>query len=539
MKHCPACQQSYTDDGLKFCRADGTLLVIVAQDGSDSPTVQLDSSSSHNDPMSTRVFPATPLPAVVSTTPKSSSLQKESHSVGAIDSLAVLPFRDDGGDPEMEYFGDGVTESIINAISQLPKLRVVARHSVFRFKGQDVDLREVARQLNVRAVLTGRVRQYAGSFVISAELIDVVSDAQLWGERYHRKKADIFEIEAEITREIFAKLRLRLTNTEQQQIAKRSTGNPIAYELLLKGRFYRYENAPVGHTKAIQYYNQAIALDPNYALAFAELSIAYSDLAASSQADPKEVMPKANTAAIKALELDESLPEAHYALGYIKLYDWDWASAEQGFKRAIELNPNHAGAHAGYASLLSNLGRHEEAIIEIKQTREIDPLSPTRNVTVGLILYFARQYDQAVDFLEQVIELNPNYPLAHVVLGYVYTGKGLYAEAIAAYKEAGNMVGNNSSDQCYLGYAYAMLGDYSDAQTILKQLQNAQEYVSPAEMAVLYIGLGDKEKALDALDDAYAKHDLQLQYLACEPHYDRLRADPRFADLVQRLGLPS
>ena len=345
-------------------------------------------------------------------------------------------------------------------------------------------------------------------------------------------------MQAEISRQIAERLRLRLTKAEQQQLAKRETPNQQAYELLLKGRFYFDKGGTENQKKAIEYYHQAIAIDPNYALAYSYLSINYQVLINNSILEPKEYLPKAEAAARKALELDEGLAEAHWALAQIKRHTWDWAAAEREYKRAIELKSNFARAYLSYANHLSLTGRHDQAIAEIKRARELDPLSTAVNTHVGYRLFFARRYDEAIEALKQTLELTKTYPLTHIVLGYVYAEKGMYKEAIAAYQEAINLGGDNPGTQIYLGVAYAKAGDRERAREIARRLQTSKSYVSPGELAILYVALDEREKAFKSLEKAYAEHDLQLQYLAVDPAFDSLRRDPRFQDLVRRVGLP-
>jgi Tfp pilus assembly protein PilF len=345
------------------------------------------------------------------------------------------------------------------------------------------------------------------------------------------------QVQTEISQRIAEQLKLRLTSSEQQQLVKEAKANPQAYELLLKGRFLRTKSTPADYKKAAEYFTQALAIDPNYALAYAELASAYRYLAAGSFLDPKETMPKAEAAARKALELDEGLADAHAVLANIRRDAWDWAGAEQEFKRAIELNPGLARAHSGYGGYLSIMLRHEQAIAEMKRARELDPLALGQNSNLGYAYYWARQYDQAIEQLKKTLELDQNFSQAHLLLAYAYAAKGDYTQAIAKYREAIRLGRENTSDQCYLGAALAKAGQRAEAEAILKQLETTKEYLSPAELAALYVGLGDKEKALAALERAYAAHDLQLQFLSVEPHYDSLRAEPRFQELIRKVGL--
>ena len=460
------------------------------------------------------------------------------NSKAGITSIAVLPFANNTGDPNAEYLSDGISESLINRLSQLPGVKVIARSSAFKYKGTEVDLKDVARALGVEAILTGRVTQRGENLSISVELVNAIDKTQMWGEQYDRKATDLLAVQSEISREIANKLRLRLSAGEERHLAEGETVNPQAYELLLKGRFIRLKGGAGNLKKAVEYFQQAAAVDPQYALAYAELSFSYSVLIGDSVLDPKELVFKAEAAAHKALELDESLAQAHLALAIIKINAWDWANAESECQRALELNPNLAHAHIMYSGYLSNMGRHEQAIMEGKRGKELDPLSPRVNVNYGFAFLLARRYEQAIEIFKKTLELNQNFGATHGALGFAYLGKGMYAEAIAEFQEEIRLNGDDPVAQIYLGSAYAKMGKQEKAQAILQQLEKTKEYVAPGELAVLYTSLGERDKAFASLEKAYATHDLQLQYLKVEPGFDPLREDQRFQDLMRRVGLP-
>jgi serine/threonine protein kinase/Tfp pilus assembly protein PilF len=454
-----------------------------------------------------------------------------------ITSLAVLPFTNTGNDPEKEYLSDGISESLINRLSQLPGVKVIANSSSSRYQSKDADPEEVATALGVTAVLTGRVLQRGDNLSISVELIDGRDRTQLWGQQYNRKATDLLAVQAEISREIAEALRLRLTTGQQRKLVTSGMVKPEAYELLLKGRFHSARGTIEDRKQAGEYFNQAIAADPAYALAYADLSDIYRSLVNSGSLDPKEYLPKAQAAAQKSLELDESLAEGHYSLANLKTYAWQWADADAEYKRAIELNPNLALAHRWYAAYLRLVGKNEQAIAEIKRARELDPLSLGVNATVGYLFFGARQYDQAIEVLKKTLELDQNYPYAHLFLGFTYAAKGMYAEAIAAYQEAIKLGLDTPSTQIHLGVAYARAGSREQAQAILKRLQTSKDHVSPGELAMLYTAMGDTEQAFASLETAYEARDPQLQYLGVAPEFDSLRADPRFQNLLRRVGL--
>ncbi|MDX6709468.1 MAG: eukaryotic-like serine/threonine-protein kinase [Blastocatellia bacterium] len=460
-----------------------------------------------------------------------------SHARGTT-SVAVLPFTNMSGNSETEYLSDGISDGLINSLSQLPQLTVIARSSSFKFKGKEVDLQKAANALGVQVIVSGRVVQLGDQLQVSAEMVDVGSNRQLWGEQYTRQATDLLAVQEDIAREIADKLRLHLSGAQEQQLARRGTANPQAYELLLKGRFYNNKGATENWKTAVEYYRQAVDADPNYALAYAELADSYWRLIVTSNLDPKEWTPKAEALAQKSLELDEGLAEAHLAQANFKNNAWDWASAGREYHRAIELNPNLARARGQYASYLVLMERYDEAIAEANRARELDPLSLRINVNVGFALFFARRYDEATDSLAKSLELDHKYALAHVILGHTNTAKGMYPEAIREYREAIMLGDDSPSTQIYLGAAYARAGERENAQAVLRRLETSKEYVAPGELAILYTALGERDQAFAAFERAYTAHDLQLQFLGADPSFDSLSGDPRFQDLMKRVGLP-
>ncbi len=459
----------------------------------------------------------------------------------AIDSVAVLPFVNASADPNTEYLSDGITESLINNLSQLRNLRVMARSTVFRYKGKEADPQKVGQDLRVRAVLSGRLLQRGDTLIVQAELMDVAKGSQLWGGQYNRKAADVFALQEDLSKEISEKLRLRLTGEEKQRLTKRYTANAEAYQLYLKGRYYWNKSTEEGLKKAIGYFNQASEKDPGYALAWAGLAESYAVLGDFSVLAPKETFPRAEAAATKALELDDAVAEAHAALGLVRLeYGWDWAAAEREFRRAIELNPSSPTAHQFYSWYLAAVLRIEESIVEGRRALELDPLSMFRNADLGVSLYVVHQYDRAIEQSQKTLELDPNLDYAHWSLGLAYAQKAMYQESIAHLQKAVAFSGGSPRYVAGLGYAYAVAGRRREARKILDQLNNLskQKYVSPYFIATVYAGLGEKEKALEGLEKAYQERDNWLAYVKLEPEFDPLRSDPRFADLMRRIGLP-
>jgi serine/threonine-protein kinase len=454
-----------------------------------------------------------------------------------IRSIAVLPLRNSSSDPEQDYLSDGISEALVNRLSQVPGLKVVANSSSSRFKGQDADPQAVARALDVAGILAGRVSQRGDSLSISIELIDGRDRTQVWGEQYVRKAADLSQVSEDIARDVARKLQIGPTAGASPGPGTRQVRNPEAYELLLKGHFHRARGGTEDRQKASEYFVRAIAADPGYALAHADLSDIYRSLANSGLVDPKEYLPKAREAAQKALELDAGLADGHYALANLMSYSWEWADAEREYQRAIALNPNLALAHRWYATYLRLMGRHEEAISAITRARELDPLSPGVNATVGYVLSSAGRYDQAIDALNKTIELDRNYPYTHLFFGHTYSAQGKHAEAVTAYARAMALGLDTPATEVYLGAAAARAGDRPRALAALQRLQSSKERGSAAELALLLTALGEREQAFASLEEAYRERDIQLQYLGVEPGFDPLRSDPRFADMMRRVGL--
>lgn len=456
-----------------------------------------------------------------------------------IRSIAVLPFKNESGNPDVEYLSDGMSESLINRLSQLPQLKVIARNSTFEYKGKDVNAQEVSHALGVQAILLGRVVERGDSLVVSVELVNARDRTQVWGERYTRNAADIQVVQEEIARTISEKLGLPLSGVQKQQLTKRATGDSQAYELYLNGLFYFRKPGIEGVRKSLDYFNQAVALDPNFALAWVEVAHVHDFFAGNSLSDPKQALAKAKAAAEKALALDDTLAEAHLALAATKKAEWDWAGAEREYMRAIELNPNLAEAHSECSNYLLLMERHAEALAENKRAQELDPLQIALRGQEAFALYIARRYDVAIEKQQQIIELGSGHGAPHFGLGLMYAAKGMYEQAANEYKKYISISGETTSIRCYLGYALAMSGKRSTAQAILDKLKTSKEYVSPTELAVLYVGLGEKEGAIASLEKAYDAHDLQLQTLKIDSHFDSLRSDPRFQDLLRRVGFPA
>ncbi len=454
---------------------------------------------------------------------------------GAIDSIAVLPFANVGNDPQMEYLPDGITESLINSLS--PALRVMARSTVFTYKGREVDPRQVGAALKVRAVVTGRVQHQGERLLIRVELADAANGARLWHADYQRHFSDLLTVQEEIVREISLALRLHLSGAERRQLGKRYTENAEAYQLYLKGLHLHRQYSQASMEKARGFFEQAIALDPRYALAYTGLADVYADLS-SQYLPPAEAMPKSRQAALTALTLDETLAEAHHSLALVKLWgDWDWAGAEREFRQAIELNPNSPITRIYFASCLSEQGRFEEALREARKAEELDPLSAQAGHAVSRVFFAARQYDRTIEQCRKTIELNPDYYVEHIHLARALIEKRIYQEAGDELRRA-LALNPQYTQRSWLAYYYAVSGQPIEARKVLHELDQlaAQEWVSPITLARIHVGLGENDRAFALLRKAYEEHSDHLLNLL-DPAFDPLRADPRFATLLRGVGL--
>jgi eukaryotic-like serine/threonine-protein kinase len=457
------------------------------------------------------------------------------NSGAAIESIAVLPFVNTSGDATADYLSDGITESLINRFSQLPGLRVVPRSTVFRYKGQQLDPQEIGRKLGVRAVLTGRVVQQGDTVNIQTELIDVDKNSQLWGEQYNRKLADMQAVQGEISAQIIERLRLKLTNEEQQGPRKYSPP-PEAYQAYLKGRYYFFQRKEESYKKAIDSYNQAISLAPNYAQAYAGLASVYTETS-SSYLPPNEAMPKAKEAVNKALSLDGSLAEAHVALAEVFWWgDWNFPAAEHELKQAISLSPNDPMIHVEYGNFLARLGRSDEAMAAANKALQLDSISPFVNGNLASILYFTRQPDRLLEQANKMLEMDPNSVVAHIWLGRAYMQKKLYDQAIPELLRSVDP--ENGDGFAQLGFSYAMAGRKAEAVKVIADLEAlaARRYSSPVRIACVYAGLGDKERAFEWLEKGYVGRSDHLTQIKTDPMFDSLRTDPRFNDLLRRVG---
>ena len=449
-----------------------------------------------------------------------------------IDSIAVLPFVNASADPGTEYLTDGITEALINNLSQLPDIAVMSRSSVFPYKGRDVDPQAVGRDLKVHAVLTARLVQRDDNLSISTELVDVRNNLHIWGERYNRRLADVLSLQEDISRDITNQLRAKLSREQREALTKRPTQNTAAYQSYLKGRYHWNKRTEQGFRSAIELFQDAIEKDPSYALAYAGLGDCYTLLGAWTILPPRDAYPRGKAAAMKALELDEKLAEAHASLARNKIgFDWDWSGARTEFERALQLNPSYATGHYWYSYYYLAMGRLDDATREMRRAVELDPLSVNISAEMGRTLIYQRQFAAAIEQERKALELDPVFALAHEMLGQAYLYTARYAEALAE--------GQTAASPHVVARAYFKSGDMANARktvTSLKELSKSR-FVSAYRIAQTYTGLEDKEQAFEWLERAFEERTLRADFMKVDPWFDSLRGDRRFASLMRRAGL--
>lgn len=581
MKRCPQCNRVEEDDSLGFCRTDGVALINDPRSlGGDADPARF-SSSQRSSEIETSLLPhASTTPEIVRNTgptttlpaPQSQAttrnLSKPKRRVFAavgvvlvfvlglgyfywfnwsraknahapIESVAVLPFQNKNSDTDSEYLSDGLTESLIFRLSQLPGLKVSPTSSVMRYKGKEPEVEKIAHELGVEAVMTGRFVKRGENLNITVELVDVKNNKSLWGEHYERKVSDLLTTQREMATAIAQKLQLKLVGKESRGITKRYTDNNEAFQLYLKGRFHFYKRSKDDLERSIEIFQQAIKLDPNFALAYVGLAESYGVFPSFPYASANEMMPQAKAAAAKALELDTDLPEAHAVAGMLAAtYDWDWARAEREFKKSLELDSNIANTHYRYAWVyLSPVGRHEEAIAEMKRAMELEPLSLQQGANFAAVYMYARQFDLAVEQAKKTYELDPGQIGAQSWLQFTYNAKGMYAESLSMSEKI------SRADYVFFGQrgiALAKVGRRQEAEEVLKSWRELAKtrYVMAYWMAAVYAALGNKDAAFAELEKSYQQREWFFPRLKTDPFMDPLRDDPRFADLVKRIGLP-
>ena len=578
MKRCPQCNRIETDEALKFCRVDGTTLVSelpgvggeagTAQLGSDAGEVntsilphRTDAGISRATGPTTTLPPPAPATTGALTKPKSrkaiviavvvtaffaavAAIAVNSYfarkSGTAIDSIAVMPFVNASGNSDVDYLSDGITESLINNLSQLPRLEVKARSTVFYYKGKDISPKQLGTELSVQSVLNGRVTQRGDQLILNLELVDTQTGNQIWGEQYNRKTTDLVSLQSEIARDVTSKLKTKLSGADQQKLAKTYTTDSEAYQLYLKGKFYWNKRTGAELKQAVEFYNQAIEKDPTYALAYSGLAETYGLYSSYDVAPASDSMPQAKAAALRALEIDEQLAEAHTALGfYLSNYEWDRDGSEKEYRRAIELKPNYATAHHWFGTDLSNVKRFDECFVELRRAEALDPLSRIIGTNLGDALVHARRYDEAIAQYKRVLGRDPNFAYAHRALGWVYGLKGMYPEAIAETRSAMELR-EGSSAKGYLGLWLAKSGRRDEALKLLNEIkqESARTYVQGYTFALIYLGLGDKEEALNHLEKHLLSRAETASTYATAPELDQLRSEPRFKAMLKRMNLP-
>jgi TolB-like protein/DNA-binding winged helix-turn-helix (wHTH) protein/Flp pilus assembly protein TadD len=462
------------------------------------------------------------------------------------DSIAVLPFSFTSmnpknlAEPDSEYLSDGITESVINSLSQFPGLRVIARSSVFHYQGKGIDPQQIGRDLGVRTVLIGRIIQRGDNLIIKTELSDVRDNRQIWGEQYERKVSDLLALQKEIASSIVDNLKLRLTGEERNRLAKSHTDNAEAYELYLKGRYHWNRRTVEGFNKAVAFFQRAIEKDTRYALAYTGLADSYMLLSDWGVLPPVEGYSRARDAVLQALNIDYGLAEAHNSLAGIKsVLDWDWAGAENEYRKAIELNPNYPTAFHWYATQLMVMGRLDESLTQIKRAQQLDPLSLGINKDFAVILLSARRYDEALEQCRKTLEIDPTFLVMSTYIAQAYELKQMYPEAIAELQRAYALMPHDSEISYGLALAYASAGMRDEAQAVLDRMSqpSSQSQFLPREAALLHARFGENDKAFEVLEQAYANHYFAVTQLNIDPRFDPLRSDPRYTDLLRRLGL--
>jgi TolB-like protein/Tfp pilus assembly protein PilF len=579
MKRCPACKRVETDDTLAFCRADGTALISDSGPVSaEAGTAKFDSASlpseietsvlphalttpEINRPTArTTVLPATRTPGTTRELSKPKPIRvviaivavaavfiavtgyfyfSRNHKT-LIESIAVMPFVNESGNTDVEYLSDGMTETLIGSLSQLANLNVKARSSVFRYKGKVTDAKTIGKELNVQAILNGRVVQRGDQLTLSLELVDAQTENVIWSQQYNRKQTDLVSLQSEIALDVSNKLKSRLSGADAAKVEKTYTTNPEAYQLYLKGKFFWNKRTGESLKQAAELYRQAIEKDPNYALAYSGLAETYVLFSSYDVAPANDSMPQAKAAALQALAIDDSLAEAHTALGfYLSNYEWDRDGSEKEYRRAIELKPNYATAHHWLGADLVYVKRFDDSLVELRRGEELDPLSPIIGTNLGDTLVFARRYDEAIAQYNRILVSNPNFGYAHQALGWAYGLKGMYPEAIAETRTAIEQR-NGSSARGYLGLWLARSGKRDETVQLLNELkqESARNYVQPYTFALIYIGLGDKAEALNWLEKQMSGRAETANQYAVAPELDVLRSEPRFKEMLKRMKLP-
>ncbi|MEO7674383.1 MAG: tetratricopeptide repeat protein [Pyrinomonadaceae bacterium] len=550
MKRCPECRRDYYDDTLSFCLADGTGLVYGLCDD-ESVTAILHTTEAVGDAPTRAPIHTTEQTAILPF--GSTDLPKRRFdkrllaipllliSLGGyfgyryvsptkqIESIAVMPFVNESGNPDVEYLSDGMTETLIKSLSNLPNLNVKARSSVFRYKGKDTDAKTIGKELNVQAVLNGRVVQRGEQLTLNLELVDALTENVIWTESYNRKQSDLVSLQSEIAKDVSSKLTSKLSGSDETKVTRSATSDPEAYQAYLKGRYYWNRRTAENLKKAIEQFKTATDRDPNYALAFVGLADCYILLNQYAGTPMRETIPKAKDYSTRAIGIDDQLAEPHASLGSVNEMLWEWAEAEREYKRAIELNPNYATAYQWYSNFLKNLGRYDEAAVMIKRAHEIDPLSSAISVNLSRMYMLHNNQNASIENTLKVIELDPNFPAAYVHLGQSYLKQGRNAEAIANFEKAVELSNRAGEILMYLGYGYAVTGKRAEAIAIAKELEEklARKEANGRYVAGVYAGLGEKDKAFEWLEKDFQSQG-EVSNITWGIPYEPLRDDPRY-----------
>lgn len=520
--------RTYGDDSFDYCLDDGAALVFGSSRREET-TVPLPGGIAASEAPTRQSAPSAPPAAMPSAEEKS---------------IAVLPFTNMSADADNDYFCDGLSEEILDSLTKIEGLKVAARTSAFSFKGKNIDAGHIGNALRVNHVLEGSVRRSGNRLRISVQLVNASDGYHLWSERYDREMDDVFAIQDEITMATVDALKLKLFGREKANVLKRHTEKADAYQLYLRGRFFWNKRTPEGIQKAVEYFEQAIEKDPNYALAYSGLADCYNSFGYSfdfGMLSTREVIPKAKAAAVRALEIDDSLAEAHTSLAYAKqLFDWDWAAAESGFTRALKLNPNYTNANHWYSHFLMAMGRLDESLIQSLRAIELDPLNLVMHTHLGWHYLFARQYDQAISQLKATLTLDPSYAMAQWYLALAYQLRGEFDQAAIEFDKTGSLLEGNAIVEADIAHFYAASGQFEKAELKIAELEELSKkiYVSPFAIALIHIGLSDKERAFQLLDSAFDDRSDMLVYLKVDPRLDTLRADERFDHLLKKMKFP-
>ena len=461
---------------------------------------------------------------------------------GRIESLAVLPLTNLSGDPQQEYFADGMTEELITALAKVSALRVTSRTTAMRYKGSTKSLPEIAKELGVDAIVEGSVTRSGSQVKITAQLIDASRDKHLWADTFQRDLKDVLALQGEVARAVAGEIGVRLTPEERLRLTEKKTVNPEAYEAYLKANYHLFRRTAADAKKSLEYFQQAVEKQPDYALAYSGMAEAYETAAGSAQGalSPREAFPRAKAAAMRAVELDPTLGEPHVWLAWSSfVFDRDWTTAENQFQQALRLSPNYALAHENYATFLARMGRFDESLREARRAQELDPLSLSGNTMMGIHMGLARRDEEAIPWFRRVLAMDPTFLRAHFGLGLVLVHEKKYDEAITELRKAVELSGGGAAQMGALGYAYAVANRRAEALEIVEKLKerSREHYVPPAMVATVFSGLGERDQAMIWLEKAIEERDPWLTGLKVDPMFDPLRSDPRFVDLMHRVGL--